>query len=197
MLPSNLSDQPNLNSESFFHPSFVYPFVSAPLPPSSWTGFDNQNVISTENSFTVGAELPVSLTNFVGDFPNDVPGFSSTLASGSTSTLVQRHTPRRNRTGAPRVGHPAADTPGTFVEVDLVTFKEGIKYDAETFKAHFPHAWAALGDVRVDFRNFINTVGTSERKDLRKAASILIAEKMTLLIALQQPIEKGELPYFT
>ena len=98
-------------------------------------------------------------------------------------------------------------TTGDFVEVDsdtfsqgipydAETFSQGIPYDAETFKVIFPNAWLMLGDVRVNVQNVINVqVGSRDRKKLRSSASIFVAEKMTLLIALQQPIEKGQLPF--
>ena len=164
-------------------------------------GFDNQNITSAENLLIAGVELPVSQEVFVRDpLTNDEPGFSSTLVGGSTSTLIQHHIPRQKKTGASKLRRPVVDvvhiTTGDFVEVDSDTFSQGIPYDAETFKVIFPNAWLMLGDMRVNMRNVINVqVGSRDCKKLRSSASIFVAEKMTLLIALQQPIEKGQLPF--
>ena len=165
-------------------------------PSSGWIGFDNQSIISTENSLTASVELPVPLEDFVGDLTNDAPGPSNTLAVSSASTLVHRPT-RQRRTGTSRLRRPGMDldiTPGTLVEVDPDTFSQGIKYDRDTFQALFPNASSVLGDARMHVRNQINLQGIGGRKALKQAASIHVTEKVTLLIALQKPIEKGQLP---
>ena len=164
-------------------------------------GFNNQNVTSAENSLIASVELPVSQEVFVRDpLTNHEPGFSSTLASSSASTLVQHHIPRQKKTGASKLRRPVVDvvyiTTGDFVKVDSDTFSQGIPYDAETFKVIFPNAWLMLGDVCVNVWNVINVqVGSRDRKKLRSSASIFVTENMILLIAFQQPIEKGQLPF--